>query len=195
MKSLGTLVAAAFLAGVPGAGAQGTVTVKDVPQGKTLSKIVIQANAPVVAINQETREVTFKRPDGTLRTVVAGDEVKNLAQISVGDVIKVRYQEAVSIRLDKSSGGTPAISESSGISRNPPGSKPGGEAAHELTISASIVRINALDSEVTLKGPRGGELDVLVPDHAMLGRLNVGDLVVLTYTEALALSVEKVPAS
>ena len=33
----------------------------------------------------------------------------------------------------------------------------------------------------------------LVEDRAIIGKLNIGDLVVVTYTEALAISVEKAP--
>jgi hypothetical protein len=189
-----TIILATLLGSAAGARAQGSVTVKEVPKGKTLSSTAIGIDATVVAINLETRELTYKRDDGAVRTIVVSEEVKNLPQVKVGDLIKLRYHDAVSIRLDKSSGGKAEFKESSGISRNVPGSKPGGYAGRETTISATVDKINALDSVVTLKGPKGGLLDVVLEDPSIIGKLNIGDLVVVKYTEALAISVEKAPA-
>jgi hypothetical protein len=193
-KTLTTILLATTLATATVARAQGTAAATAVPEGKTLTRTFVEVTALVVAVDLETREVTFKRTDGTIRTVVVSDEVRNLPQVAVGDTIKLQYQEAVSIRLDKSSGGTPSLQEGSGVSRNAPGSKPGAMVGRNVTISAAIDAIDAIDSVVTLKGPRGGLLDVIVEDRAILGKLNVGDLVVITYTQAVALSVEEVPA-
>ena len=193
-KRLFIIVLISLFGAVTGARAQGSVTVKEVPKGKTVSSTDIGIDVTVVAVNLETRELTYKRGDGAIRSIIVSEEAKNLPQVKVGDVIKLRYHEAVSIRLDKSSGGKAEFKESSGISRNAPGSKPGGTAGHETTISATIEKIDAINGWVTLKGPKGGLLDVAVEDHAILGKLNIGDLVVVTYTEALAISVEKAPA-
>ena len=183
-----------LLATAIGAQDPGTTTAQQIPKGKTLSSTSVEVTATVEAINQETREVTFKRQDGTIRTVVAGPEVKNLAQVKVGDIIKLQYQEAVSVRIDKTTGGTPAIKETVGGSRNAPGGMPGGYIGQEITRTALVEAINAIDSVVTLKGPEGRLLDVFVKDRAVLGKLNIGDTVVITYSEAVALTVEKAPA-
>ena len=44
--------------------------------------------ATVMKINQKTREVTVKTAQGKEYSFVAGDDVKNLAQVKKGDVIK-----------------------------------------------------------------------------------------------------------
>lgn len=44
---------------------------------------------------------------------------------------------------------------------------------------------------VTLKGPQGKVVDVKVRDPKNLENVKVGDQVAITYTEALAISVEK----
>jgi len=193
-RKLITIILAALFGAAAGAGAQVSVTSKEVPKGKTLSSTDIGINATVVAINLETRELTYKRDDGAVRTIVVSEEAKNLPQVRVGDVIKLRYHQAVSMRLDKSSGGVAELKESSGVSRNALGSKPGGVAGHETTISATIDKIDALNSVVTLKGPKGRLVDVVLEDRSIIGKLNIGDLVVVTYTEALAISVETAPA-
>ena len=43
--------------------------------------------AEVEAIDHETRVVTLRRVDGEEITFTAGDEVRNLAQVAVGDVL------------------------------------------------------------------------------------------------------------
>ena len=45
---------------------------------------------------------------------------------------------------------------------------------------------------VTVKGPRGNFVTVDVEDKALIEKLNVGEVGILTYAEALALSLEKV---
>lgn len=193
-KELIAVFVTTLLATAVGAQSPGTTTFEQIPKGKVLSSTSVEVTATVEAINQETREVTFKRQDGTVRTVVAGPEVKNLAQVKVGDTIKLLYQEAVSIRIDKSTGGTPAVKETVGVSRNAPGSLPGGYIGKETTKTGLVEAINAIDSVVTLKGPEGRLLDVFVEDRATLGKVNIGDTVVITYSEAVALTVERTPA-
>jgi hypothetical protein len=161
---------------------------------KTLRSSTAEATVTVTAIDLTTREVTVKLPSGKEVILVVGEEAKNLDQIKVGDLVKIRYEEAVSLRLDKRSGGTASLSAEKSVMTGAPGSKPGGVAAHEVTLAVVIDAIDALNSFVTLKGPRGNEMDVFVKDRAMLGKINVGDVVEITYREALAISIEKVAA-
>jgi hypothetical protein len=57
---------------------------------------------------------------------------------------------------------------------------------------ALIEKIDKKNQTVTLKGPEGRTTDVKVKRPQMLDQVKVGDEVVITYTEALAISVEKV---
>jgi hypothetical protein len=45
---------------------------------------------------------------------------------------------------------------------------------------------------VTLKGPLGNTITIKVLDPSRLDKANLGDTVIVIYTEALAVSVEKV---
>src|SRR5512147_1343874 len=51
--------------------------------------------ATVTKIDQKTREVTVNTDDGQEYSFVAGDNVKNLAQVKAGDRITVKYAEAL----------------------------------------------------------------------------------------------------
>ena len=59
-----------------------------------------------------------------------------------------------------------------------------------MTVTATIEAIDAKKNRVTLKGPEGKTQEIKVKDPKNLVNVKVGDQVVLTYTEALAVSVE-----
>jgi hypothetical protein len=60
-----------------------------------------------------------------------------------------------------------------------------------LKYKASITAIDKEKGTVTLKGDDGRESTITPRNRANLDKVKVGDLVVFTYTEALAASVTK----
>jgi hypothetical protein len=60
-----------------------------------------------------------------------------------------------------------------------------------VTVRTTIENIDKAHSEVTLKDPNGKSTVVKVRDPSKLDLVKVGDLVDITYTEALAIAVEK----
>ena len=59
-------------------------------------------------------------------------------------------------------------------------------------MTAIITAIDKQKSTMTLKGPEGKLVNVQVQDPANLEKVKVGDELMITYTEALAISVEHV---
>ena len=68
---------------------------------------------------------------------------------------------------------------------------PAGAAARVTTAVLTIRGIDTAAGTVTLQGPTGGVTTVKVRDPRNLERVAVGDLVAVTYTEALADAVDK----
>ena len=66
-------------------------------------------------------------------------------------------------------------------------------AGRQTTIVATIEAINEAKGSVTLRGPEGRSVDVTARDPKNLKKVKVGDLVEITYTEALAVSIEPAP--
>ena len=65
-------------------------------------------------------------------------------------------------------------------------------AAAVVKITASVEAIDAAARTITLKGPRGNALALEVgPEVKNLERIKVGDLVAVTYAEALSLELKK----
>lgn len=149
----------------------------------------IKATATVVGIEPETRMVTLKESGGKTLSVEAGDEVRNFEQIRVGDRVTAEYRQALSLDLKKGSAGIRESAERPITSRAPPGAKPKGEIGREVRILADVVAVNPKSKAVTLRGPQGNLLDLMVEDPAQLKNVKEGDQVQAVYTEAVAVSV------
>ena len=169
----------------------GTVVASE--PGKAAIVRAAEISAQVVAIDKATRTVTLKGPQGNAVDIVAGDEVKNFDQIKLGDFVVARYAQALTLELRKTKvkAGEPTVREES--ARAKPGERPAVAGAREVTAIADVIGVDAKKSTITLKGPRGNvvTLDVKNPDQFKV--VKKGDQVEVTYTEALALSVEPAP--
>ena len=165
-------------------------TVVSSEPGKGAIARTIELTVQVVAIDRPTRTVRLKGPEGKVADVVAGDEVRNFDQIRVGDRVVVRYVEALSLELRRTTAGGPDITATAAATRAEPGKRPGGAAAAQVTAVADVLAVDPANMIITLQGPRGNIVDLRVqnPDHFKV--VKVGDRVDVTYTEALALSVE-----
>lgn len=156
----------------------------------TVGSDTVTATATVKAIDQKTRMVTLQRSDGSLVKFRAGDNVRNLAQVKVGDQVTVTYYEALAYEVMKPGAAQPGAAVAAGIDRAKLGEKPGGTAAQVTTVTATIAAIDKTAGTVTLRGPEGGLTEIKVRYPEKLNQVAVGDLVQITYTEALGISVE-----
>jgi hypothetical protein len=64
----------------------------------------IRTDAEVMSIDLPSRKVGLKLEDGTIAQVVVGKEVRNLAQVKVGDHVVAEYARALSLKLKKGPG-------------------------------------------------------------------------------------------
>jgi Cu/Ag efflux protein CusF len=152
------------------------------------------ATAVVQAVDLQTRRVTLRGEDGRDFSFIAGEEVRNLPQVQVGDTVNVTYTESLAIDVKRADGGAPTTSESTGVTRAEPGQKPGGTATSTVTTSAVITDIDRASGRVTLRGPEGNYRVIEVKDSTKLDNVTEGDMVQATYTESIGIAVEKVPA-
>jgi hypothetical protein len=151
---------------------------------------VAETSATVTAIDLPARLVTLQGSNGKLFTVEAGDQVRNLPQLQVGDRVVVSYYEALAAELAKPGQQATVSAE---VTRAPLGAKPGAGMTQELT---DTVRIDALDlptHTVSFTDSGGHSQTITVRDPKMqdfLRTLKVGDKVAITYTEAVAIAVK-----
>jgi len=151
---------------------------------------VVKVTATVTAVDLKNRIVTLKGENGNSVDVLVGDDVKNLAQVKVGDELVVSYKEAVSVKILKSSDVPLSRDVTSDVKTAEPGQKPAGTLTEKATVTAIITAIDTNNSTVTLKGPSGSLVTVKVNDPKNIQMVKVGDEIVITYTQALAISIE-----
>jgi hypothetical protein len=150
---------------------------------------LVSLTATVVAIDQATRSVTLKGPQGNELSFKADEAVKNLPQVKVGDEVSVSYYESLVMRVLKPE--EAAVNQAgAGAATAKPGEKPAGIGATEVTVTVSIEAIDKAAGTVTFKGPTGNVNTIRAEDPKNLDKIVVGDRVAITYREALAISVD-----
>ncbi len=163
-------------------------------EGERMVGQLVEVRSIVQAVDLETREVTLKDEEGEVFTVVADERAQNLDQLSIGDKVLIQYYEQLTIVLEKVEGAMPSMSEQVAGERAKKGETPGGIEMREVTITARIDAIDMEASTVTLTGPKSRSVTLEV-DPERLKNVKVGDMVSAVYSEALAISVEKVEAA
>ena len=158
------------------------------------SSQTVKVTAVVEAINHETREVTLRGPEGNATSFVASEEARNLDQVSVGDIVMAEYEQSLSIEVFANDGSAPGAGAIAAAGRSEKGEMPGMAAIDATVVTAIVEEINLEANTFKLKGPSGEIKEYVAQDPENLKKAAVGDLVVITYTEAIAISVEKTTA-
>ena len=149
----------------------------------------VELTATITAIDAATRAITMKGPQGKELTLTAGPEIKNFAQMKVGDQVKAKYVEALTLELKKGSTAPVTRTDTAGAAGAKPGERPAGVAGRQVTVMAEVMAVDPAKKTVTLRGPQR-TIDLKVADPEQFKLIAKGDRVEATYTEALALSVE-----
>ena len=192
-KKFGLVLVAACVAGTFSV-ASLAVAETAAPVSGTVAAAAVQVSATVLEIDHATRSVTLKAADGREESFIVDEAVKNLGQVNKGDVVTVTYAESLAYEVKKGGASGSAAEVAVGAGTAQPGEKPAGVVAREVTVTVTITAIDETAPTVTFTGPQGNARTVKVNDPAKLKDVKVGDQVDITYTQAIALSVEKAPA-
>ncbi len=159
------------------------------PTGVALSEAIV-VTASVVGIDKADRIVTLVSPHGNVVEIEAGKEVRNFAQIKVGDKVKVTYYESVALYLGMP-GSQPEADAAEVVARAAKGDKPGVMVAGAIDVSASVRGIDKKKRELTLEMPNGNVVTHKVdPSVKAFDTLRVGDTIHARLTRALAIAIE-----
>ncbi len=183
MLSLGLAVSAAIVA--PLAAQTGQVMTASAP-GKVGVAQTVDVTATITAIDKATRDITLKGPQGNEMTLTAGPKIKNFDKLKVGDQVKAKYVEALSLQLIKGGGQQVVRTEKAGATGG--GANPEGALGRQITVVANVIDLDPAKQTVTLKGPQR-TLELKVRDPEQFKLISKGDQVEATYTQALALAV------
>ena len=99
------------------------------PLPKASAGEVITMTAKVISVDVASREVVLEGSNGGRRTIVAGPDVRNLAQVKPGDLVKATYSQAVAIELKKGGSGVRSSDVKEEGTRAKEGETPAGTAS------------------------------------------------------------------
>jgi len=148
-----------------------------------------QLTAKIVAIDRDARIVTLQDAQGNVQSVKCGPDVTRFDALNVGDTVTFQYRESIAYAIAKPGTTAPTSPSVAAVTRAP-GAKPGGTITQTVTALVTIQAIDAATPSVTVKTQDGHVITLLVNDKASLAGLNAGDVVQITYTQALAISVK-----
>jgi hypothetical protein len=156
--------------------------------------VLVTITAAVEAINYTNREVTLKGPLGNSVTFTADQRVKRLNEVKVGDLVRADYFVSFAAELRKP---TPEEEKNPFVqldaaAKAPPGTSPAGGVLRQFRVVTTIEGLDRPTQTITVKGPGGNYLTARVADPANLPKMRIGENIVVTLTEALAVSLEKV---
>jgi Cu/Ag efflux protein CusF len=149
----------------------------------------VTVRGTVAAVDKEQSTVTLKGPKRSITLDVKDRE--KLDAIKVGDPVVATYMEALAIEVKKAGTASPGVTTQETRVSSKPGETPAGAIGREVTITGTITGIDRKANTVTVKGPQGRSETITAKDPKNLQGLKVGDLVELTYTQALAVSLDK----
>jgi hypothetical protein len=151
-----------------------------------------QSRATVTDVDLPERMVALKDDQGHELVVEVPDQVKNLDQVKAGDEVVVSYTTAVAWQVRRAGDAAPGVSEQATFSTEKAGEKPAGTLGRSVTMTTTITAIDLSRDTVTLTGPEGRSRTIKVREPADLRKVEVGDLVDITYSEAVAIAVRTV---
>jgi DNA-binding beta-propeller fold protein YncE len=150
-----------------------------------------KVTATVESIDYAKRLVTLTGPQGNLVSFKAGDAVRNVDQVKVGDKVTAEYMESVAVFVRKS-GDPPSAGEAEMVAVAPKGAKPGVLMVQTAEVTAKVEAIDLKTHTITLIGPEGKTKKFKVDKSVKpLDKLKKGDDITLRVTDALAITVVK----
>jgi len=161
--------------------------------GANVRAAAIQVSALIVDIDRKTRELTLQTPHGDYVTVTASEDIQRLDDFEVGDAIVATYMTSLAGE----------VREPTAEERENPWQELDAAAIADLDMPPGVAGLRVVKAVCTIEGmnrvagtamiedPRGKyHLIGDIPRERFAGR-QLGDTVVMIYSEAMALTLEK----
>ncbi|HEV3008842.1 MAG TPA: hypothetical protein VGX52_07405 [Burkholderiales bacterium] len=183
IRSLAFAANLAFLA----ACASGGKPAAEKPSGR--EQTLVEMRAVVIGVDQKRRLLALESEDGGRTVLPVAEEFRDFEHARVGDQVVVSYTKAIAWQVKPADEGAPGVSTRETLSNARPGEAPRGAIERALTITATITALDMARGTVTLTGPQGKSQTFAAHKPSDLEKVRVGDLVDITYSEALAVGV------
>lgn len=156
---------------------------------RLLAQEYVEGEAVVQAVNKTDRTVTLRNAQGQSNTIAVPADV-DLNRLKKGDTVLIGVYQTLSLRVLPP--GSAALGATAAGGSTAPGQPEGRAWGQQLVVVKEVTAIDLVAYTATLRGADGQSRTVAVKDPQMQDRmrnLRVGDLVELTYSEAVAAKV------
>jgi hypothetical protein len=160
--------------------------------GKATASRLATDTATIAALDVASRTITLRRRSGQTQTIQVGPDVTRLSEFAVGDVIRVDYEQR--IELEYQPPGSKAVPMESGVTagRADRDQAPGAVASAGVQGTVTVTAIEASARLVSFQEPGGNVYQVKAGPTVQLEKLKVGDRLLATYVETVAVNLLKV---
>lgn len=157
----------------------------------------VSMQGTVTAIDSVSREITLMGTDGGLVTLTAGEEVERFNEIAVNDVIEFEYFTYLKaeFRAPTEEEVAEPLQMMAEAGKAPEGMDPGAVVGAVVKAVVTIEALNRPSMVATVKGPGGNFVSIPMKDEQLITELRIGQVLILTYAEAMAISLDKVHAT
>lgn len=175
----------------PPAAAPGSIEVNAGPPGTASATRLAVDTATIVGIDVPGRIIALKRRSGEVQSFKVSPEVTRLSEFAVGDVIRLEYQQGLVLEFQPE--GTATVAPESGATTG----RSGRDELPAAVVNAGIqatVKVTAIDAAgrlVSFQAPGGAVYQVKAGPRVQLEKLKVGDRLLATYVENVAIRLEK----
>jgi hypothetical protein len=156
---------------------------------RLLAEEYVEGEAVVQAVNKPDRTVTLRNAQGQSNTVNVPADV-DLNRLKPGDTVALGAYQALSIRVLPP--GSAALGATAAAGSTAPGQPEGRVWGQQLVAVNEVTAVDLVNHTVTLRGANGQSHLITVKDpetQQRMRNLQVGDLVELTYSEAVSAKV------
>ena len=170
---------------------------KMAPAEDTVRVMGVSLEAEVTAVDYESRELSLRGPQGNIVTITAGDHIERLEDIAVGDSIVTTYIASLEGELREPTEeelANPWVEVDAGAIA-PEDVAPGAIVGRKIRAVCTIEGMNRLLGIVTVKDPRGKYHVIGDVEAEKMEGVVLGATLVLVYSEAMAITLEKKPAA
>lgn len=154
---------------------------------------LVTLQGTVTDIVKETREITLMGSKGDLVTITASDAVERFDEIAIDDVITFDYWTYMMAEFRQPTAeelAEPLVVIAEG-GKAPEGVDPAAVVGAIIKAVVTIEVLNRPNMLATVKGPRGNYMTIEMEDKELITQLHIGQVVILTYAEAIVVSLKK----
>ncbi|MFA9409434.1 MAG: hypothetical protein ACERKJ_11465 [Candidatus Dadabacteria bacterium] len=167
-----------------------TTLIEKSDKSVVLSGTVVMT-ATIQALNVKERIVVLADAEGKVRIVEVSPEVNNFDQLAIGDVVTSEFYESVALQIAEPDA-KPIDTEGITVTSAAKGAKPGVVKIEIISEIVEVVGVNREHNILRYRAP-GKQVAILKvdPKVSTMTNLKPGKKILVTRTEAVAISVDK----